>query len=139
MNILQTMLGKITSAHCDIIDVRNVLSKQMLNKPKDNEGTEFTIGMCLDDTIDTLSELESMAEESSTMWVCIVPLAYDIMSLAEDEQTAIKLASKKAVEFLDESYSLHGPTGEKHTLEGVLEYFGCRTYEIKPNTAIVCS
>ena len=58
------MLGDIQSAHCDMIDVRNVLSKQMLNKPKDNEGTECTIGMCLDDTIDTLSELESMAEES---------------------------------------------------------------------------
>ena len=64
MNILQSMLGDIQSAHCDMIDVRNVLSKQMLNKPKDNEGTECTIGMCLDDTIDTLSELESMAEES---------------------------------------------------------------------------
>ena len=39
MNILQSMLGDIQSAHCDMIDVRNVLSKQMLNKPKDNEGT----------------------------------------------------------------------------------------------------
>ena len=48
-----------------MIDVRNVLSKRMLNKPKDNEGTECTIGMCLDDTIDTLSELEAMAEEQS--------------------------------------------------------------------------
>ena len=58
-------LAAIQNAHCDMIDVRNVLSKRMLNKPKDNEGTECTIGMCLDDTIDTLSELEEMAEEQS--------------------------------------------------------------------------
>jgi hypothetical protein len=144
MNILQSMLGDIQSAHCDMIDVRNVLSKQMLNKPKDNEGTECTIGMCLDDTIDTLSELESMAEESSTMWVCIVPLAYDIMSLAEDEQTAIKLATSKAAAYLNEKgltydrYRGQKGTGEKHTPDSVLEFFGSRTYEIKPSTAIVC-
>lgn len=138
MNTLQSMLGKITSAYFDITDVRNVLSKQMLNKPKDNEGTECTIGMCLDDTIDTLSELESMAEESSTMWVCIVPLAYDIMSLAEDEQTAIKLATSKAAAYLNEKGLTYDKTGEKHTPDSVLEFFGSRTYEIEPSTAIVC-
>jgi hypothetical protein len=58
-------LAAIQKAHRDMIDVRNVLSKRMLNKPKDNEGTECTIGMCLDDTIDTLSELEEMAEEDA--------------------------------------------------------------------------
>ena len=58
-------LAAIQNAHCDMIDVRNVMSKKMLNKPKDNEGTECTIGMCLDDTIDTLSELETMAEEEA--------------------------------------------------------------------------
>lgn len=138
MNTLQSMLGDIQNAHCDMIDVRNVLSKQTLNKPKDNEGTECTIGMCLDDTIDTLAELESMAEEPSTMWVCIVPLAYDIMSLAGDEQTAIKLATSKAAAYLKERGTTYDKTGEPHTPESVLEFFGSRTYEIKPNTAIVC-
>jgi len=65
MNELTSMLGDIQNAHCDMIDVRNVLSKRMLNKPKDNDGTECTIGMCLDDTIDTLSELETMAEQET--------------------------------------------------------------------------
>lgn len=66
MNTLNAMLGDIQNAHCDMIDVRNVLSKKMLNKPKDNDGTECTIGMCLDDTIDTLSTLEAMAENPET-------------------------------------------------------------------------
>ena len=69
-------LAAIQNAHCDMIDVRNVLSKRMLNKPKDNDGTECTIGMCLDDTIDTLSELESMAEEKETEQLEILEAAW---------------------------------------------------------------
>jgi len=63
MNELTSMLGDIQNALCDAIDVRNALSDRMKNKPKDNEGTECTIGMCLDDIIDTLSELEAIAEK----------------------------------------------------------------------------
>jgi hypothetical protein len=54
--------NKITSALCDAYDIRNVLSKSIKNRPKDNEGTEFTIGDCLDDIISTLEELESTFE-----------------------------------------------------------------------------
>jgi hypothetical protein len=48
----------LSSALCDMIDVRNALSKTMKNRPKDNEGTEITIGMCLDDVILFLESLE---------------------------------------------------------------------------------
>ena len=42
---------------CDAHDIRNALrfaEGNLLNKPKDNEGTETTIGDCLDNIIDTL-------------------------------------------------------------------------------------
>ena len=55
--------NSITSALCDAYDIRNVLSKKIKNMPKDNEGTEFTIGDCLDDIISTLEQLESMFQE----------------------------------------------------------------------------
>lgn len=81
-----------------------------------------------------------MKHEAKTMWVCIVPLAYDIMSLAGDEQTAIKLATSRAADYLNEQGLTYGSTApEKHTAESVLDFFGSRTYEIKPETAIVCS
>ncbi len=58
--------NSITSALCDAYDIRNVLSDKIKNRPKDNEGTEFTIeftiGDCLDSIIATLEELESKFE-----------------------------------------------------------------------------
>jgi hypothetical protein len=44
---------------CDAYDIRNALrfaQGNLLNKPKDNEGTEITIGDCLDNIIETLEE-----------------------------------------------------------------------------------
>ena len=55
--------NSITDALCDAYDIRNVLSKKIKNRPKDNEGTEFTIGDCLDTIIATLEELESLMED----------------------------------------------------------------------------
>jgi hypothetical protein len=54
--------NSITDALCDAYDIRNVLSAKVKNRPKDNEGTEFTIGDCLDSIISTLEELESKFE-----------------------------------------------------------------------------
>lgn len=51
--------NSITDALCDAYDIRNALSDKIKNRPKDNEGTEFTIGDCLDSIIATLEELES--------------------------------------------------------------------------------
>jgi len=50
----------ISDLLCDAQDIRNALrfaQGNLLNKPKDNEGTETTIGDCLDNIIDTLEEI----------------------------------------------------------------------------------
>lgn len=52
-------LNDLSSALCDAYDVRNALSTRIKNKPKDNEGTEITIGDCLDSIIEFLEALEA--------------------------------------------------------------------------------
>ena len=50
-------LNEISDILCDAHDIRNTLrfaSGDLLNKPKDNEGTDTTIGDCLDNIIETL-------------------------------------------------------------------------------------
>lgn len=54
-------LNNLQSALFDLIDVREALSARTKNKPKDNDGTEITIGDCLDDVILFLEELEAEA------------------------------------------------------------------------------
>ena len=49
---------EITSALFDAYDIKNVLSNQIKRKPKDNDGTETTIGDCLDHIIFILETLE---------------------------------------------------------------------------------
>jgi hypothetical protein len=51
-------IEEIQSALFDAYDVRNALSTKTKNRPKDNEGTEITIGDCLDDIITTLETLQ---------------------------------------------------------------------------------
>jgi hypothetical protein len=53
---------EIADALFDLRDVRNVLSKNILNKPKDNDGSIFTVGDCLDHAIEILERLESEAD-----------------------------------------------------------------------------
>ena len=55
-------LEVISSALLDAYDIREALSARIKNKPKDNEGSEITIGDCLNDIIETLEMLE--AEET---------------------------------------------------------------------------
>jgi hypothetical protein len=50
--------NQLSSALCDMYDIRSALSTRMKNKPKDSEGTEITIGDCLDDVILFLESLE---------------------------------------------------------------------------------
>jgi hypothetical protein len=57
-------MNKVSSALCDMYDIRSALSTRMKNKPKDNDGTEITIGMCLDDVILFLEELEECNAEN---------------------------------------------------------------------------
>jgi hypothetical protein len=48
----------ISSALLDMYDIRNVLSAKIKNKPKDNDGTIFTVGACIDSVIEFLEDLE---------------------------------------------------------------------------------
>ncbi len=48
----------ISSALCDMYDIRNALSDKIKNKPKDADGTDTTIGDCLDSVIEFLEDLE---------------------------------------------------------------------------------
>jgi hypothetical protein len=54
MNIQEMISSALLDAH----DVKNVLSAKIKNRPKDNDGSEITIGDCLDDIISTLEALE---------------------------------------------------------------------------------
>ena len=49
--------NEISDILCDAHDIRNTLrfaAGDLLNQPKDNEGTDATIGDCLDNIIETL-------------------------------------------------------------------------------------
>ena len=52
-------INKLTSAICDMEDIKETIKKKKLwEHLKDNEGTEITIGDCVDDVLDFLKELE---------------------------------------------------------------------------------
>lgn len=51
-------MNDISSILLDAYDVRNALSKRVKKQPKDNDGTETTIGDCLDEIIEFLERLE---------------------------------------------------------------------------------
>ena len=51
----------LSSALCDMYDIREALSKKVKNQPKDNDGTEITIGDCIDDVILFLESLEEVS------------------------------------------------------------------------------
>ena len=50
--------NEISSALCDMEDIKNALSDDIKNQPKDNEGTEITIGDCIHDVIYLLRNLK---------------------------------------------------------------------------------
>ena len=47
---------ELSSLYFDLTDIRNMLPDEVKSMPKDNEGSEFTIGELLDDAISTLEE-----------------------------------------------------------------------------------
>ena len=55
--------NEISSALFDLYDVRNALSKKIKSQPKDNDGTETTIGDCLDSVIEMLENLEGGSDD----------------------------------------------------------------------------
>ena len=56
------MKDEISSALLDMYDIRKALSKGIKNRPKDSEGTETSIGDCIDSVIDTLERLEEVTK-----------------------------------------------------------------------------
>lgn len=60
----QINANELSSAICDMLDIREALSKKIKSMPKDNEGTEITIGDCLDDVIEFLESIYNQIEEN---------------------------------------------------------------------------
>jgi hypothetical protein len=54
---MQIDLNLTSQALCDMYDIKRALSKKIKSMPKDNEGTEITIGDCIDDVILFLENL----------------------------------------------------------------------------------
>lgn len=59
------LLNETQSALCDMYDVRNAVPDKIKKLPKDNEGTEITVGQCIDDVILFLEELETIYQEKT--------------------------------------------------------------------------
>jgi len=53
----------VSNALFNATDIREALSKRILNRPKDSDGTDCTIGDCLDDLILFLEALEETFPE----------------------------------------------------------------------------
>jgi len=50
--------NNLSSALCDMYDIREALTDKIKNKPKESDGTDITIGDCIDDVILFLEGLE---------------------------------------------------------------------------------
>jgi len=50
--------AEITSALLDAYDIRNAIPAHIKHRPKDNDGTDTTIGDCLDAIIELLEKLD---------------------------------------------------------------------------------
>lgn len=59
------LLNETQSALCDMYDVRRSIPDEIKKQPKDNDGTEITIGECIDDVILFLEELETIYQEQT--------------------------------------------------------------------------
>ena len=57
------MSEKISRALLDMYDIKNVLSDEIKKQPKDSDGTEITIGDCIDHVIKTLEVLEEISND----------------------------------------------------------------------------
>lgn len=58
MTIFLLDQNKVSDAVLNMYDIRDALSARIKNKPKDNDGTDYTIGDCIDDVIMFLESLE---------------------------------------------------------------------------------
>jgi hypothetical protein len=51
-------VNDLTSAICDMEDIKRSVPKNIQKLPKDNEGTQYTVGECIDDVLDFLKSIE---------------------------------------------------------------------------------
>jgi hypothetical protein len=57
-------LNDTSSALCDMYDIKRALSTKIKKQPKDNDGTEITIGDCIDDVINFLEDIYEQGHEA---------------------------------------------------------------------------
>jgi hypothetical protein len=50
--------NELSSALCDMYDIRRALPEKIQRMPKDNEGSDYTIGECVEDVILFLENLQ---------------------------------------------------------------------------------
>ena len=55
-------INKLTSAICDMEDIKRSIPKDIKSLPKDHDDTEYTIGECIDDVLEYLKEIEKQKE-----------------------------------------------------------------------------
>lgn len=65
MNQAQIPNHVLQSLICDAYDLKRAIPANIQRRPKDNEGSEFTIGELLDDLIETLQSYELVEEGES--------------------------------------------------------------------------
>lgn len=56
-------LNDTSSAICDMYDIKRALSKKIKDQPKDNDGSEITIGDCIEDVINFLENIYEQGHE----------------------------------------------------------------------------
>lgn len=58
-------LNDVQSAICDMVDIEKSIPQKIQNYPKDNEGTDYTIGDCIGDVLFFLRDLENKILEEN--------------------------------------------------------------------------
>ena len=56
-------LNDTSSAICDMYDIKRALPMKIKKQPKDNDGSEITIGDCIDDVIAFLENIYEQGHE----------------------------------------------------------------------------
>ena len=59
----------LTSAICDMWDIKRSVPKDIQKLPKDNQGTDYTIGECIDDVLDYLEKLQELQIEKGDLFI----------------------------------------------------------------------
>jgi len=58
-------LNEASQALCDIYDIKRAMSKKIKSQPKDDDGTDITIGDCIDDLVLFLEGIYEQGHEDT--------------------------------------------------------------------------